>query len=144
MRATYMTRILTVAFVLVLFGVFSQSANAQFLGIAAWDRKTTVSINKSWEVPGATLPAGTYVFRMLNAGPGGSATRNVVLVFRQDEKKVVAIAMGLTAYRTNIDQPILHFYEVAGGAPERLHTWFYTSFSSGIEFVYPEKAASAN
>jgi len=135
--------ILTVGFVLALIlGVFSQTASAQFLNTPAWDRKTTMTINTAWELPGATLPAGTYVFRLLNAGPGGSATRTVLLVFSKDEMEVLAIAMGLTAYRTNTDAPIFHFYEVARGAPERLHTWYYPTFGSGIEFVYPDRAGA--
>ncbi len=30
-----------------------------------WDRQTTITVNKSIEVPGAVLPPGTYVFKLV-------------------------------------------------------------------------------
>ena len=142
MRNMKISRMLTMGFAIVLIlGAFEQSARAQFLDTAAWDRKTTITINKAWQVSDKTLPPGTYVLRLLNSGQGGSATRTVVEVFSQDEKKVVATALGLTAYRTDTgDKSIFHFYETGQGSPEKLHTWFYPSFGSGIEFVYPKQA----
>lgn len=131
------TTILVTAFVLglMLFAA-SPSANAQFLGQAGWDRKTTITINKTWEVPGATLPAGTYVLRLLNLGQGGGATRTVVVIFNKDETEVLATVLGLTAYRvTDTEGVALHFYEASGSDPKPLHTWFYPG-GNGIEFVY--------
>ena len=137
------TRILTMAFALVLsLGTFSQSARAQFLGTSAWDRKTTMTINAAWEVPGKTFAPGTYVFRLLNLGAGGGATRNIVQIFNRDETELLATVRGLTSYRMNSDGPIFHFHEVASGAPEKLHTWFYPSFVSGIEFAYAGEAGA--
>ena len=146
MRTMSIARMFTIGFAFVLMlGAFSQSASAQFLSTAAWDRKTTITINSPWEVPGKTLPSGTYVIRLLNLGQGGGSTRTVVQIFSQDEKEVLATALGLTAYRTNSEDPtIFRFYEAANGAPERLHTWFYPSFGSGIEFVYPPEQHGAN
>ena len=146
MRTMSIARMFTIGFAFVLIlGAFSQSASAQFLSTAAWDRKTTITTNSPWEVPGKTLPSGTYVVRLLNAGQGGSSTRTVVQIFSQDEKEVLATALGLTAYRTNTeDSTIFRFYETANGAPERLHTWFYPSFGSGIEFVYQPEQHGAN
>ena len=146
MRTMSIARMLTIGFAFVLIlGAFSQSATAQFLSTAAWDRKTTITINTPWQVPGKTLFSGTYVLRLLNLGQGGGSTRTVVQIFSQDEKEVLATALGLTAYRTNSEDPtIFHFYEAADGAPERLHTWFYPSLGSGIEFVYPPEQQGAN
>ena len=139
MRTMSIARMFTMGFAFVLIlGALSQNATAQFLSTAAWDRKTTITINTPWQVPGKTLPSGTYVLRLLNSGQGGGATRTVVQIFSQDEKEVLATALGLTAYRTNSDDnTVFSFYEAANGSPERLHTWFYPSFGSGIEFVYP-------
>lgn len=137
------TRILTMAFALVLsLGTIEQTARAQFLGTSAWDRKTTMTINVAWEVPGKTFGPGTYIFRLLNVGTGVGATRNVVQIFNRDETELLATVLGLTSYRMNSDGPIFHFYEVASGAPEKLHTWFYSSFVSGIEFAYAGKVGA--
>jgi len=146
MRTLSIAKMFTVGFAFVLIlGAFSQSASAQFLGTPAWDRKTTMTINTPWQVPGKTLPSGTYVLRLLNSGQGGDSTRTVVQVFSQDEKEVLATALGLTAYRTDsADRTIFDFYEAANGVPKRLHTWFYPSFVSGIEFVYPPEQSGAN
>ena len=119
--------------------VTAPSASAQFLGQAAWDRKTTVSINVAWEVPGVThLPPGTYVLRLVNLGQGGGATRTVVQIFNRDETELLATALALTAYRvTDTEKTAFHFYETSVGDPKRLHTWFYPG-SNGLEFVYPK------
>ena len=57
MQTKFISRTLTMGFVLILIlDAFSQSARAQFLGTAAWDRKTTIKINAPWQVPGKILP----------------------------------------------------------------------------------------
>ena len=133
------SKILVSVFVFALmFVVTAPSASAQFLGQAAWERKTTISINVAWEVPGVThLPPGTYVLRLLNLGQGGGATRTVVQIFNKDETDLLATVLALTAYRaTDTEKTTVHFFETNVGDPKPLHTWFYPG-SNGLEFVYP-------
>ncbi len=131
-------RTILVVFVLALVvGAFAPNASAQFQNTTGWDRKTNMTINAAWKMPGITLPAGTYVFRLLSLGQGGGATRSVVLIFNADETKVLATILGLTAYRTGSkDELVFHFGEANKGEPEPLLHWFSPGSSSGLEFVY--------
>ena len=74
-----LSQALAVAFsVTVLCMMFSSTASAQ-----RWDKKTTVTFSAPVEIPGINaqvLPAGTYVFRLLDA----LSDRNVVQVFNKD------------------------------------------------------------
>jgi hypothetical protein len=59
--------------------MLSSTAAAQ-----VWDKKTTVTFSAPVEIPGIGhmfLPAGTYVFRLLDA----LSDRNVVQIFNKDE-----------------------------------------------------------
>ena len=58
--------------------MFSSTASAQ-----SWNKRTTVTFNVPVEIPGAgaqVLPAGTYVFRLLDS----LSDRNIVQVFNKD------------------------------------------------------------
>jgi hypothetical protein len=47
-----------------------------------WNKKTTLTFSQPVELPGIVLPAGTYVFKLVDL-PGA---RNVVQVFNAEEK----------------------------------------------------------
>ena len=129
---TIMRTFLMVFVLALIVGAFSPNAIAQ-----TWDRKTTMTINAAWKLPGTTLPAGTYVFRLLTLGQGGGATRSVVLIFNADETKVFATILGTTAYRTGSTEEIMfHFGEANKGEPEPLLHWFTADSGTGLEFVY--------
>ena len=48
-----------------------------------WNKKTILTFSGPVQIPGATLPAGSYVFKLADI-PGN---RHVVQVFDKDEKK---------------------------------------------------------
>ena len=49
-----------------------------------WDKKTTVTFSKPVELPNMVLPAGTYVFRLLDS----AQNRHVVQVFNKEENHI--------------------------------------------------------
>jgi hypothetical protein len=49
-----------------------------------WNKKTILTFSAAVQIPGATLPAGSYVFKLADI-PGN---RHVVQVFDKDEKKI--------------------------------------------------------
>ena len=49
-----------------------------------WNKKTILTFSGPVQIPGATLPAGSYVFKLADI-PGN---RHVVQVFDKDEKKI--------------------------------------------------------
>jgi len=97
------------------------------------DKKTIVTVNEPIQVPGKVLPAGTYVFKLLD-----SNDRTLVAIFDADEMHLVTTVLGIPATRTETpDKTILQLEERSSGQPEALKAWFYPGDNFGVEFVYP-------
>ena len=103
-----------------------------------WDKKTVVTTNVPIEVPGKALPAGTYVFKLLDS----PSNRNIVQIFDKDEKHLLATALTVPDYRLEpTDKLLLQFEERPSGTPEAVKAWFYPGENYGREFVYPHQRA---
>jgi hypothetical protein len=119
--------------VAVVLAIFPSHAGAQ-----RFDKGTTITINKAFEIPGTTLPPGEYVIRLLEV----AGNRNVVQILSSDEKKSHAIVLAIPDYRLEApEKTAISFYEVNPGAPLPLHAWFYPGSNFGVEFVYPKRKA---
>src|SRR5437764_3517897 len=109
-----------------------------------WDRKTTVTFSGPVEIPGvhltgwATLPAGTYVFKILDS----QSDRHIVQIFNKEETTMYATILAIPNYRLKAtDKTVITFRERAAGEPEALRAWFYPGRNWGEEFVYPKAKA---
>jgi hypothetical protein len=99
-----------------------------------WDKHTKITINESIEVPGAILPAGTYIFRLVDS----PSDRHIVQVSNENEDHVFATVIAIPNYRLEpTGKTVLSFYEVPVGNPIPVHAWFYPGDNFGQEFVYP-------
>jgi len=49
------------------------------------DQKTVLTFSGPVEIPGQVLPAGTYVFKLLDSG----SNRHIVQIFSKDEKTCI-------------------------------------------------------
>jgi hypothetical protein len=97
------------------------------------DEKTIVTVHQSIQVPGKVLPAGTYVFKLLD-----SNDRTVVAIYDNNERHLIALIRGIPDYQTKIpSKAVLQFEQRPNGQPEALKAWFYPGDHSGVEFVYP-------
>ena len=86
----------------------------------------------------AVLPAGTYVFRLLDS----LANRHIVQIFSEDESIVYATVLAIPNYRLKAtDKTVITFSERPAGQPEALRAWFYPGANFGEEFVYPKATA---
>src|SRR5580698_811556 len=109
-----------------------------------WNRKTTITFSAPVEIPGvhlkgwAVLPAGTYVFKILDS----KSDRHVVQIFSADEKTIYATILAIPNYRLKAtDKTVVTFRERPAGEPEALRAWFYPGRNWGEEFVYPKSRA---
>lgn len=109
-----------------------------------WNRKTTITFSGPVEIPGVhlkgwgVLPAGTYVFKVLDS----SSDRHIVQIFSQDESTVYATVLAIPNYRMKAtDKTVVTFRERPAGQPEALRAWFYPGKNWGEEFVYPKAKA---
>lgn len=120
-------------------------AGAVALGIATtvsardeWNQKTYLTFSDSVELPGATLPAGKYTFRLLDS----PSARNVVQIFNEDETKLIATILAVSAERRDpSDETVVTFGERAANAPPAVQYWYYPGRTIGHEFVYPREQA---
>jgi len=119
--------------------IFSPVAKAD-----AWDRKTTVTFSGPVEIPGVhlagwgILPAGTYVFKILDS----QADRHIVQIFNKEETVCYATIMAIPNFRLKVtDSTVVTFRERPAGQPEALRAWFYPGRQWGEEFVYPKAKA---
>ena len=107
----------------------------------AWDKKTIVTFSQPVEIPGVgaqVLPAGTYVFKLLDS----SSNRNIVQIFNKDQNHVYATILAIPNYRLKAtDKTVITFGERAAGTPEAIRAWFYPGANWGQEFVYPKTRA---
>ncbi len=110
-----------------------------------WDKKTTITFSNPVEIPGvhlkgfSVLPAGTYVFKLLNS----QSDRHIVQIFSQDEKTVYATILAIPNMRiTRTDETVVTFRERPAGEPPALRAWFYPGATWGDEFVYPKARAA--
>jgi len=109
-----------------------------------WNKKTIVHFSAPVEIPGVhlvgfgILPAGTYVFKILDS----RSDRHIVQIFSEDERTVYATILAIPNYRLKAtDKTVITFRERPAGQPEALRAWFYPGRNSGEEFVYGKAMA---
>jgi hypothetical protein len=102
------------------------------------DKKTIFTFSQPVELPGVALPAGTYVFKVLDS----LTDRNIVQVFDKDETKLIGTFVTIQDYTPQpSDKTIVKFSETSAGGPKAIKEWFYPGENVGWEFVYPKKRA---
>ncbi len=109
-----------------------------------WDKKTTITFSGPVEIPGVhlqgfgILPAGTYVFKVLDS----KSDRHIVQIFSKDENTIYATILAIPNLRLKAtDKTVMTFRERPAGQPEALRAWFYPGKEWGEEFVYPKARA---
>jgi hypothetical protein len=106
-----------------------------------WNKKTIMTFSQPVEIPGVgaqVLPAGTYVFKLLDS----QSDRNIVQIFNQREDHLYATILAIPNYRLRAtDKTVMTFRERAAGSPEAIRAWFYPGNNWGQEFVYPKLRA---
>jgi len=99
-----------------------------------FDKKTIVTISGAIQVPGKVLPAGTYVFKLLDPND-----LTLVAIFNADETHLITTLQGVSDSRMQIDNTILQLQERPSGQPEAVKAWFYPGDETGVEFIYPNQ-----
>lgn len=104
-----------------------------------WNKKTYLTFSGPVQVPGATLPAGTYLFQL--AAPDTS--RHVVMVSSKDGNKVYGMFITIPNDRLETpDENVVMFRETPAGTPQAVQAWWYPGDRTGEEFVYPKSQAA--
>lgn len=102
------------------------------------DYRTYFTFSTPVTLPGVTLPAGRYLFRL--ADPDSS--RKVISVLSADGKKPLAMLHTIPNQLMKAPQdPELRFMETSGNVPPAIKTWWYPGKAIGYEFIYPRGQA---
>lgn len=102
------------------------------------DDKTFITFSAPVELPGMTLPAGKYTFRLLDS----PSSRHIVQVLSGDGMRNLTILLALPAERMEVtDDTVVTFTERAADAPPAIRYWYYPGDRIGHEFVYPKDQA---
>jgi hypothetical protein len=110
------------------------------------NQDTFFTFSQAVELPGKTLPAGTYFFQLADS----PSNRHIVKVMSQDRKELHATLLAIPYYSTDrpSDEPQVRFMETpaqaANGAAgsNAIKIWFYPGTSTGHEFIYPRAQAT--
>lgn len=103
------------------------------------NQDTYFTFSQAVELPNTTLPAGTYLFKLLDS----PSNRHVVRVFSEDQQKLFATVLAIPAYTLDrpAAEPEIRFMEAPASAPNAIKTWFYPGRTVGHEFIYPRSRA---
>jgi len=131
-----MKRIITIAtacFAALFLALCALDARAQFVT----NDKNYLTFSAPVELPGMTLPAGTYTFRLAD-----TPSRNVIQVLSQDEKKIFGQFLFAPSRRREPSaDPVVTFKETAANTTPAVQYWYYPQQTSGREFIYPKDQA---
>jgi hypothetical protein len=102
------------------------------------DKRTLFTFSGPVALPGITLPAGQYLFRL--ADPDSS--RSIVQVLNADGTKPYALFFTVPAERPEpASTPEVRFMETPSDAPAAIRTWWYPGERRGYEFIFPREQA---
>src|SRR6266850_2450190 len=103
-----------------------------------WNKLTYLTFSGPVNMPGITLPAGTYRFELMDP----DSTRRVIRVSDKEGTKNYGIFLSISDQKAEpSDNPVVMFKETPAGSPQAIQSWFYPGETHGYEFVYPHDQA---
>jgi hypothetical protein len=126
--------VFTAAFLMAVISVSAQDSNI--------NQRTNLTFSGPVQMPGVTLPAGKYVFRLAD-----TALHNVMQVYDGDEQHIIGQWFFVPRNRTTEQasdangKPVVMFREVPEGMTPAIQFFFYPTDLTGKEFIYPKDQA---
>jgi len=103
-----------------------------------WNKLTYLTFSGPVQMPGITLPAGTYRFELADPDTG----RRVIRVSDKDGSKIYGTFLSISDQKLErSSEPVVMFKETPAGAPQAVQAWFYPGETFGYEFAYPHDQA---
>lgn len=104
------------------------------------DKRTYFTFSQPVALPGVTLPAGTYMFRLADE----TTTRKVIQVANERGTESFAMLHTMPIYRPDAPRdPEVRFMETASGEPVAVRAWWQQGERTGYEFIYSEEDLAA-
>lgn len=124
-----MTRIVSAA----ALGALLLGASSQRTG--AWsdaEHREYLTFSAPVAVPGAVLPAGTYIFEV----PTPSFSHTIVSIRSRDGRKVYLTQFTRAVKKPNTSAPHVTFHEAARGQTPQVDVWYPMHGDQGRQFIY--------
>jgi hypothetical protein len=103
-----------------------------------YTKLTYLTFSGPVQLPGITLPGGTYMFKLADPDSG----RRVLQVWDKDGMKLYTTLLTIPDEKMEAsDKPVVMFSERPAGQPQAIKSWFYPDERIGQEFVYPKSQA---
>lgn len=91
------------------------------------------------EIPGHTLPAGTYIFETLDS----ETFSDIMQIYNADHTKLIAMLRTIPVDRMQPSgDPAITLAQQGDGRPEVLVNWFYADRTTGHMFAYSRQEDS--
>lgn len=115
----------------VLTGVLAAPAHAD-----ECNKRTYLTFSAPVELPGVTLPAGTYQF----THPDCEVANDTLRVSSQDGTQVYGTFLTIPEQRQSpSSRPEVVLAEMPAGSPEAIKAFFHPGDTIGDELIYPRK-----
>ena len=116
---------------IVVLGVLATSTTGAFTTAR---RTTNFTFKAAVALPGVTLPAGSYVFEVLN--PDSSA--DLIRVMNPQRNKTYTMQFTRFVHRPQWGdlKSTITLGEAKSGTPQPIKTWFPEGETTGREFIY--------
>jgi hypothetical protein len=102
-----------------------------------WNERTLLTFSEPVMVTGATLPPGTYTFKLADV----RGNRHTVQIFKGEGDELVTLTHAVPVRRERpTGDTILTFNPTEQGMPA-LKAWYYPHSSYGHEFIYSDAEA---
>jgi hypothetical protein len=126
--------IIATACVLAALAVLATRVGAQESNTT---ERTFMTFSAPVELPGVTLEAGTYEFRLAD-----TESRNVVQVLRKDSREPMGQWTFVQSDRPQVSgETVVMFKETKEGTTPAVQFWYYPNEKIGKEFIYPKDQA---
>jgi hypothetical protein len=104
-----------------------------------YTKLTYLTFSGPVQLPGVTLPGGTYMFKLADPDTG----RRVIQIWDKDGMKLYTTLLTIPDERMEAsDKPAVMFSERPSGQAQAIKSWFYPDERTGYEFVYPKAQAT--
>lgn len=104
-----------------------------------YNKLTYFTFSGPVQVPGVTLPAGTYMFKLANPDSG----RRAIQIWDEKGTKLYTTLLTIPDQMAEAqDDPVVRFWEQPSGSPQAVKSWFYPADRTGYEFIYPKSQAA--
>lgn len=101
------------------------------------NRETRLTFDQPVEVPGHVLPAGSYVFRLLDADHNS----NIVEIREAGSFRLVTTVATVEDELSNPAKAhqYVSFVKTGNNSPQAIAEWYYPGSSVGLQFMYPKQ-----